>query len=397
MRQTDFETTSASRSWEVSAVLRCDSKTRSKMLSVSSVMGFRVGMRVSVNPCGATEEQHVVEGFQPSAVVIEGVLRHDHYHGERVCGGGRISQHEAASCEVQRSEDAALDPCSVRLDFDDGSVYSSGSEVVEDVEYDSAVDFSYFAASVGFAQEKRRFSVELAAVVSKCPSAEAGSSVVWDCGEMPAPVPRALQSSQAGSVRSNLRVVRGVVLSLVWFLRPAWVAHDVATRRTERYGVFLTAAYVAAFFQCLLFMLGDGCEHQPQPANCQRAGSLLDWSNVSRSAWSLAFALPFTVGVFRLFQRRPVHGVRTHTERKQKLVQWRRRGRCGWALLAVTHLVLLLFFVSFVNFYPVNLVWTWVHGCTLSTLVTTMSSPVTRAVNLVLAKQFLAFARGECL
>ena len=410
-RQADFESASGSRSWEVSAVLTQETKERGKKLCLSSASGFRVGLRVSVNPGGATEELHVVQGFLPSAVVIQGTLRHDHFHGERVCMFARALQDGVVSSHAQHSEDAALHSSSVVLEFDDQPLaFSPESEVIDDdmESYDAAVDFPYFAASLGFTQKTKGPSVEDSADPGPGAALDAPVFTSEDVGvplgvngdEMRAPASQNVQPSRGApgrkGVHTQIRVLGGVVLSLVWYLRPPWISYDVAKRRTERYGLLLTATFVAAFFQCLLFMLGDGCEHQPQPAICQRAVSMIDWSKLFQSAWGLTFALPVTVSASRLFKKRPVHGVRTQTERRQRLMWWRRRERYGWLLLLLAHLFLLSFFVSFVNFYPTNLVWTWVRGCTLSTLVTTTASPVARAVNVFMTRQFIVFARGEC-
>lgn len=111
MRMKDFEEL-RSDDRGLRAVLEFPSPSKSKQLKVSSVMGFRLGMHVTVNPGGDSEEHHVVKGFLAggcgvSALIIEGSLQHEHLAGEIVAALFPSESTEASDERVVEETDAA--------------------------------------------------------------------------------------------------------------------------------------------------------------------------------------------------------------------------------------------------------------------------------------------------
>ena len=91
--------------------------------------------------------------------------------------------------------------------------------------------------------------------------------------------------------------------SLLLHVAPNWLQHSVRMRRTKRFFVLVTAVLASAWFQSFLFVTGDGCEHEPAPALCDNAGSLLAWAKICQAFWGIVACSPITLAIFKLFNK----------------------------------------------------------------------------------------------
>lgn len=172
-----------------------------------------------------------------------------------------------------------------------------------------------------------------------------------------------------------------VFVSLLHHLTPHWVSYSLHLRRIERYCLLVTAVLTAASWQCLVFVLGPGCQHEPTPAVCQSSGSFTDWDRISQSLCSSALSCTTTFGIFMCFNRPFVYGPRTPQERQRILRRRATLWRVALVVVVVVHVLCILVVVRTAQFFESVLLWRWVRGLVLSTMTLTLSSPVVRAVS----------------
>jgi len=167
--------------------------------------------------------------------------------------------------------------------------------------------------------------------------------------------------------------------SLVAFLWPR-LGHSLHMTRCQRYAMVLNAIMSSAFFQILLFMTGGGCHHEPQPAVCQSALSPFGWERLVQSAWGIAFTVPTTIVLHKLFYKMQVRMPMTRDEKDARIRMMLRRERCGWFVIFVVHSFFTFTTFRFMQTYPLIVIRKWFLGCVISSFTAFVSSPSFRGM-----------------
>jgi len=156
-------------------------------------------------------------------------------------------------------------------------------------------------------------------------------------------------------------------------------------QRTEKYSLWFTAVFASGFVQGLLFVSGDGCYHEPQPAICQSGAAFVTLGNIASAFWGTALTSPLVYLIFLLFNRPYSFGPVTEHEKKAFLQQWSRKTPLGWTVVVIFNFLCALFILRLFQFYPWGLVEKWISGLFMSSFAGMTGSGMARAL------QFLRF------
>lgn len=346
--------------------------------------------------CCASFIVDVVEDEERADDAIEPEYPEDKYFGDDTATG----RNKDMACKVM------VDPACIRLVFADNEVKDfdrrtcgNSSKPTHSTSQSGEEDAESTAGILKSAEQERAETNRDAIFAEECffaivASDDAHKSTATSDGGRGNSNPSTGSSDIAASLYLASANVCGILWNLVLYLKPHWLVYEVSMRRTQRYGVFLTGVVVGAFVQCSIFVMGDGCQHEPLPAVCQKSTSFVDWSRFVQSAWGLAFSGPVMWAVFRLFLKAPRHGTFTQEERDATVRRWKQHEYVAGMLLVIVHSFCFFFFISFVHFYSWHVIWKWVCGSMLSTLATTLGSPANRAVNFFVLEQLRGASRG---
>lgn len=284
-----------------------------KVVNVSRLLSFRVNRYFLVNPGGATEEVHKIQQVSArKGIVIADAFRYVHIPGETV---------------VQPEVPAW---------WYEGKVVDMDTRLEKEHQHVVDVDD---------------------ATLETAPSRN---------------MSRVLQHRH-GLTREDSHELEGAgawrtLSNLLSFCVPTWTRHSLTMRRTHRYGVFLSGILASAFFQCLLFVSGDGCHHEPQPAMCRSSTSFADWTLLFLAVWGVCFSCPLPLLLQMLFQKNPTRDIMTPLEQAQRMLMWRLKEKVGWIFMVTANCVFMIFFMRFAHFYSEPVLWRWLRGCLVSSL-----------------------------
>uniref|UniRef100_A0A7S1FHW3 Uncharacterized protein n=1 Tax=Noctiluca scintillans TaxID=2966 RepID=A0A7S1FHW3_NOCSC len=212
-----------------------------------------------------------------------------------------------------------------------------------------------------------------------------------DGGSSPrVPVPSRQQDTVALDGAGFSRTMTSFLLYMV----PRWLKYSLHARRTERFAVLITAVCAASFFQCLLFVTGPGCYHEPTPTMCQETKSFLDMQRIFEALWGIVFSIPCAYILNSCFYRPTTHDNLTRIEIAERMRKWVLKARGAWSLFLLVHFFLALFFLRFVTFFSSAVLWKWISGSILAAVTDCFSSPLGRTL-VYLQAHFLNLSYGR--
>ena len=428
MSMSDFEATAPS------AVLRNPSPCETRRLYVSHPLLFRAGGTVVVNKGGATEETHVVSNFTPNSLVITSGLAHTHERGEvviqkvresRVAAsqdqneGGSVVIHVVPAAGVSgglavASLGSSAAACGPSTDFKDhdgvidvDAVLDAASEVSvlgDDTDADLPAGASLLMSLCGATvcdglgsgewSEAPEVDVEEAraeGLAAEFGTGEAQDTCVKQASDthpsetrQTAPTGRPRRALPSRSIwRASAEDVWATLKSLARHLTPHWLGYSLHMSRAERFCLLVTSIVTCGSWQCLVFVLGPGCQHEPRPAVCQSSGAFTDWDRVTHALGSAALSCITTFSIFFLFNRPFVYGPRSRVEKERIIRRWVTRRQLAWVAVVVVHVVCLALVLRTTQFFAHVILWRWVRGLVLSTATLTFSSPMVRALRFI--------------
>ena len=200
--------------------------------------------------------------------------------------------------------------------------------------------------------------------------------------------PETRQTAPTGRPRSIWRApvedvwatLRKPCASLDTALAGLLLAHEP---RREVFAFWVTSIVTSGSWQCLVFVLGPGCQHEPRPAVCQSSGAFTDWDRVTNALGSTALSCITTFSIFFLFNRPFVYGPRSRVEKERILRRWATGRQLAWGAVVVVHVVCLVLVLRTTQFFAHVILWRWVRGLVLSTATLTFSSPMVRALGFI--------------
>ena len=74
--------------------------------------------------------------------------------------------------------------------------------------------------------------------------------------------------------RAPVEDVWATLGSLARHLTPHWLGYSLHMSRAERFCLLVTSIVTSGSWQCLVFVLGPGCQHEPAPCRLPEFGCL---------------------------------------------------------------------------------------------------------------------------
>lgn len=427
----------------VPANLLVEAPSGSLQVHVSCPLAFRLGRRLVINPGGTTEEHRTVKAHTRISAVFSESLQYKHDAGERVMevmssaevvetssiteecskesfatenSSGRVAAMSwgTQSCE-ERPTESEVDETS------SGEVVAMSwcAQVDEEIPTESAVTEGSSSEIVAMSWSTQS-SLESHDELNFGPSwstcdydtwVEDGAAHVFSEKSLKqqghvAHVLSDESLKQQGHLSTAQQQIVGTIvtayprsatemafetnawhqiLSVRTFAIPFWALYSVHMRRTQRYSIVLTTVLATFFFQCMMFVLSDGCVHEPRPVLCQPVNSLMDFTIMVQSLWGTLFSCCISSVIFTCFHKPFIYGPRTHDEKKAILRYRWRMEIVGWVAVVLFTLVCVWHILRITQYYSFDTVWRWVYGSVLSSVSLMAGSPVMRAL------QFLRF------
>ena len=162
----------------------------------------------------------------------------------------------------------------------------------------------------------------------------------------------------------------------------------------NRYSLWFTAIFTSGFVQGALFVTGDGCHHEPAPAQCHKGGALVALGNVSSAFWCTSVTSLLVYLLFWLFNRPFSYGPVTDSEQQKFLEQWSRKQFWGSIILVTFNLLFSAFILRLFQYYPWALLEKWMAGLSLSSISGMGGSVMFRALSFVRAVLVQMAQRG---
>ena len=87
--------------------------------------------------------------------------------------------------------------------------------------------------------------------------------------------------------RAPVEDVWATLISLARHLTPLWLGYSLHMSRAQRFCLLVTSIVTSGSWQCLVFVLGPGCQHEPRPAVCQSSGALMVMTHALQNQFRL--------------------------------------------------------------------------------------------------------------